>query len=429
MKKKFTLLACCLCSLLLAGCSDNDGPDNDGNGGGGGSSALTPTAQKQKLENIGTQFVSKINPDDQKEMIELFDYFISEFGDYSLEFQEEETNQGYGPEYIQRIVRKITRTVNGDMYALSQLGDPDSKIYQLADHYGIYTPDETTRKWVVTKADRIEINFKNAKNQTCLFKLTESGDIVSLPLDGEIVRIPEKLLLQISENGVQLAQLEVSPTIHINVPTASIRVLLETYGNQVQYRCESSSSFSDTIASTTYTLSKQSETLSTGSAVIHGTHLTAWLQPDEPESEIEENLNEAELSIDLLGQLQLRGSCSNVAAFVQIDQEMDPDSQTSVTEAATAINALLHINMYYDRTSTIQAKCIVDVVREEYPDYIYNNGQWIPQTLVEWYLEPAIQFTSDNSKYSFDSYFDQSGFGDLISRIKDLANGFENLLR
>lgn len=434
MKKKFALLAVCLCGLLATGCSDNDEPTGGGGGGGGGG-ALTPTEQKQKLENIGTEFIGKVNADDQKQLIGVLDYFQSEYGDYELGYTtDDEGGSGNNhPADVQRLAEKITRAVNGDMRALAMLGDPDSEIYQLSDHYATYTADKTYKLWIHSPGgDRIEFNFKNAANQTCLFTLTESGTKTSIPLDDrKTVVVPEKLTLKILENGIQLALVELHPfySMTSSSQTVSVRSILETYGNNVKYRWETQTSVNNSEASVSYTLAKQSETLSSSSMYVHGSNLIDRLMgSNNSEKGIEESLGKAELSADILGKLQLKGGCSNVASLLQIDEEMD-DSEASVREAAVAVNKLLDINLYYDKSSTVQAKFLLDPAKGTYTDYKYVNGEWQPYEATEWYLEPVIEFTSDGTKLSVESYFGQSGFDTLISRFKDMGDSFKNLFQ
>lgn len=47
----------------------------------------------------------------------------------------------------------------------------------------------------------------------------------------------------------------------------------------------------------------------------------------------------------------------------------------------------------------------------------------------EYSVEPVITFVSDSSAYSFESYFNDIDFNDLVNSAEDLGDRYESYLR
>lgn len=114
------------------------------------------------------------------------------------------------------------------------------------------------------------------------------------------------------------------------------------------------------------------------------------------------------VSVDLLGELQIEGSCSNALSLNDyIEIFYDASSRTQVERAIDNINNCLDLVVYYDGTDVKQADVIMDY-------YVYEDDYY-GETYYE--LEPIIVFP-DGSKYAVYEYFDEDSFSGLIDSFE-----------
>ena len=119
---------------------------------------------------------------------------------------------------------------------------------------------------------------------------------------------------------------------------------------------------------------------------------------------------------NILGELQVKGKCTDVNEFVKIvDKEYMTQEQSEV--AAEKGTALLDLKVYYDGKNTVQAKVELEPVA-----YTNNQGN------VKYYgLEPVLVF-EDESRYLFYEYFNADDFSKLIDNFNDFILDYEEML-
>lgn len=127
-----------------------------------------------------------------------------------------------------------------------------------------------------------------------------------------------------------------------------------------------------------------------------------------PEFSIAKDVN---LNIDILGDVQIKGSCSDILSAVDyMDTFYESDKESSVERALANLNNIIDLGIYYSGNSTKQADIVMDYYVEDDP--YYDN---------EWYeMEPIMVF-SDGSQFAFEEYFTESSF-------RRVVRAFENWL-
>jgi hypothetical protein len=116
------------------------------------------------------------------------------------------------------------------------------------------------------------------------------------------------------------------------------------------------------------------------------------------------------MDFNLLGELQLKGSCSDLIDFSDL-VDAYYENEKDCDRAARKATELLVLNVYYDCTPTVQAHIEVEPV--------YDYG--------EYFLEPVIVF-EDGSRYSFEKYFKERDFKDLIDNFEDMIFDYEDMV-
>lgn len=131
-----------------------------------------------------------------------------------------------------------------------------------------------------------------------------------------------------------------------------------------------------------------------------------------PEFSTARNVN---LYIDIMGNIQLRGTCSDVKACTDyMENFYEADNEAAAVRALDNINKKLDIALYDQGGKTRQASVVLDY-------YLYDDygESW-------WEVEPILVF-GDGSKYAFYEYFTESDADRFGSRFEDWLEGYEDL--
>ena len=163
------------------------------------------------------------------------------------------------------------------------------------------------------------------------------------------------------------------------------------------------------------------QTLTKGGMLIFSQTFSSKLlvEIEEEEGEIVGgDVNESTFAYELniLGELQLKGVCSDVKKLAE-KTEQDIDSERTCKGIASDMTELLQLSLYYDCTSTVQAKVEFEPMSEE-DEYYGGEYYWI---------EPVIVF-EDGSRYSFEKYFRERDFRDLLDDFDLFVYDYEDMI-
>ena len=145
---------------------------------------------------------------------------------------------------------------------------------------------------------------------------------------------------------------------------------------------------------------------------------------EEDEDDVQVNANavkEFSMLIDVMGKVQIVGKCDKFDdlydAVVDLEEADDEDDFAKFERNLDQLNGTYNITVHYDNTQTVQAKIELEAHEEvdEWDGYTY------------FWLSPVIVFTVDNTPYSFEEYFTESSFSNLVEAVEDLGEDFERL--
>lgn len=236
------------------------------------------------------------------------------------------------------------------------------------------------------------------------------------------VEVPEKIHLTITENGKTFAEVTVELTVSFSKsgvnPTRDCFFVKTTIKIDEHELILSKTGYDAATgkAMAGFTIKKNSETIISASLSGEVKMDVVTDEYDDVYAEVTVAKN-AKVDIDLLGQVQIKGSCNNILTLVDyIDNFYEADNKSTAERALKNINNQLDLGMYYDGSSTKQADVVIDYYLED--DY-YGD---------EWYeMEPIIEFL-DGSRYAFYEFFNEEDFEDTIDLFIDWIERYEDML-
>lgn len=131
-------------------------------------------------------------------------------------------------------------------------------------------------------------------------------------------------------------------------------------------------------------------------------------------------LKEFSMFMDLVGKVQVVGKCNKFEevfdASLGLEEADDSNDFVKYQRNLDLLNKTFSVTLHYDNTETVQANLSLEAYEEKEewdPSYTYYG------------VRPIIVFTADDSRYGFDEYFTERGFGDLVDAVEDLFEDFE----
>ena len=133
-------------------------------------------------------------------------------------------------------------------------------------------------------------------------------------------------------------------------------------------------------------------------------------------------LKEFSMYVDLMGKVQVVGKCDKFNdlsdAFVNLQEAAEDDDFVKFQRNLGHVNKTYNITLHYDNTETVQANFELEAYEA--------NDEWEP-SYSYFGVRPIIVFTADDSRYSFEDYFTERSFGDLVEAVEDLYDDFEEM--
>ena len=143
---------------------------------------------------------------------------------------------------------------------------------------------------------------------------------------------------------------------------------------------------------------------------------------DYNEITVDENLiKEMSMYVDVMGKVQIVGKCDKFKdlfdALVDLEEADDEGDYDKYERNMKQVNDAYSITLHYDNTETVQAKIEVEAYQWE--------DEWNDEFICS--SRPVIVFAVDDSRFSFEDYFTESSFGDLVEEVEDLGEDFEKM--
>ena len=392
--------------------------------------AMSPTDQKERMDNIARAFMSMTPASDFKNYADLINYVDETYDECNYDWDNVNSWARNSWEAIRKATGNKT-TKKYDDYA-SVVYTEYTALALASNFTGHFRANNGT--WVKEsgKANDLQFTFTDQNAQTCVLKLETSGNVKKVYVanfeewtdyDSDTYKwcdyydrtkctigVPENIVLTLTQNGTQI----VKTTVKIDIASLSgenfdvskdnitASAVIEM-SNGYEFRLSQAAYSGNQKASASYSMSKNGTKLATVS--IAGTdNATA---------------KNALIKIDILGKLQLQGVVKDVRKYSEyMDKAYDNETdENKFKQWVNSANELTQINLFYDNTSVKQAEMKLES---------FADSDWGGYTY--WEMEPVLVFFDGSSNSMFDVFFNDTDFKQTINAFEDLIDRYENLI-
>ena len=434
MKFPIILTSLAVLSLVLTTGCGKDKPDLDPDDVvNPENKELTAEEQKEKLLDVATEFIEVFNTADQKDAVEIFDWIVYNYMDYSWDGVEDYYDG------VLDIISTAARSARmlSEGYFTTNAG---LEIYDFPKFTGIFEANDRTEAWeYVGESDNITLRCKDRNGNPAEVVLTASGEEMEFEYeywDYDDVRhpftavIPSNISLSVKADGTEYIKFDfdfdAQKSSHVKINT-EVKIT-----NIVYYLAVS---VEKTNVSTECTLKYGDRTLLAVSAAAPSCVLMdkgenmdwdEWLENyydafELGDSDIE--FGNLMATANILSQVQIKAESGDPSyiynRILDLNEEYENeygygyyDTREYNLEYSDLINDNMNISLYYS-SDVKQAEIRTDVTNDEY----------------YYYVSPVVYFPKDGTSYAFDEYFTESAFGSIIQLTEDLVNKYISLLR
>ena len=424
-------------SVLISSCDDK-GKSNVSNGE---TTQLTPDEQKVKLEETAKQIINTFNTADQKAVLELADYFVYQYGDYSWEKVGEHFEDDFAIFHSMSSYAK--RLASGNITKIT------NEVYDFPEATGVFQANSQTHEWeYVGDANKGEVilRFENDKGVMCEAKLVGSGETVEYSGEYETdngkqpftVIVPTSVVLTLKEGETE----------HIRI-SHNVDVKRGDYLNQdITVRVANLNFTSNLRLTKTQATEKVQLNYDTQSLINAEISLPACVLLDKGEMDWEQwleqyyNVGESSVKygrviaqVNIMGTVQIKGACNNFddlfCGMVDLNDKYGSIPYENWwespwrgieynTEVVDLLNNALTVSLYYN-SDVEQARLQVEVDSDE---ETFNTGDNYETHTVYNYV-PVIYFPSEGTAYALD-YFEkyEQTYNSIYDMLIDLVNDY-----
>lgn len=429
--KKLLAVFICVCAIASAcrekNLNDPDGPVivNPDDIIVNKNEVLDDEVQKEKLEQVAFKLMDVFEAKEYKDLIELSEVMFSHCDNY---FADED----YDWSDLEDALEDIGETLYDERQKNDRKWEYTYTLF-LSNCTGILTFDKD--KVTFKESNEIKVIIKDVKGDDWEavvkpkgLKKVFLGEFIDTYYDyyyGEeytdiynvTVEIPSSLSLEVKKNGKFFANAEVK--FDYSISEDGLDVEKDRIGVEVDLKIDD---LTLTLKKASYNASngnfEYSLSFRKGDIFIFSQSISANAEIDIQVEDDEVYVNDWDGSVDfqmnILGEIQIKGSCNDLNKLSSYLE----DELGSVSEAekvAEKASRLVDLGIYYDGTSTKQARIAFEVVVEE--DF-FGEYYWI---------EPVLEF-SDGTRYFFYDYFDDRIFENLVDDFQDFIYDYEDMV-
>ncbi len=301
-----------------------------------------------------------------------------------------------------------------------------------------------SNSWVKTvDADYLEFTFRDESDRTCVLTAKHSGKETLVHHDsfdtddydegydeygnwhsGTVFyenkfRIPENIHITLTQGGATLADVKVITKLdmrgeefNLQTDAATVTTVLSVGGYTFNVQRVAFKANSDAALSASF--SRGSKTLLTLNASV------ANPSYDEYDDDVEAGA--VVFSTDLMGLVQIKGNISDASDCASYLERLDENkhNEDRYRDCLTLVNGCIDAKLYLDNSDKYSA--YVELQRTERKE----NNWYYGYTERYWSCEPILIFP-DGTGVSFNKYFDENSFANVIDRFERLLDDFARL--
>lgn len=225
------------------------------------------------------------------------------------------------------------------------------------------------------------------------------------------ISVPEKLVVALKKNGTDY--LSVTYMFDVAVSSGGLDVSRDRVATALTFNVDG---LQVTINNAAYNASSGSMEASTvitkDGNLIFSERLTAEAKVNEAaETVTAKNIN---MEVDIMGAMQIKGSCPSLNSIIEIMDESEPQSERDWERMVNNMNTMFDIKVYFDGGNAVQS-------------IVNFEPRWQDGSYSSYWVEPAIEF-NDGSRYLFEEYFTGSDFDGVANDMESFVERYERLL-
>lgn len=425
---------------------------------------LTADQQKTKLEAVARNFESQVNVNDFQNIKDLEDYIDKTY-----------TRNNYGCDAVQNwaddfdamsIASSLPGVVDTSKsnysswdesstytYTYYLLKKNINKLYKLSNLTGHFTA--TGGKWVYAKANDLQFIFNDKNGNRCVAKLVAEGKTVdvyagtstewggyswnddgngnytsydTLIYNHETYAVPEKITVTLEQNGKTIVSDVVTTDISslssnsIDLSKSGLSATSDLKANGYEFILNKAAYTAGTSAQVdNFVIKKDNSTLLTLQAVLNGS--ASGLLNGDNKGDCSYQYGKADFSIDVMGQVQIKGTCSDCQ---KLKNYLDEASKNDENEAKyksyiSLANDLCSIDVYYDGNSSKSASVKLLAMSQKGDEYYNYKEEY-------WRCEPALYFSDGTTYSTFSVFFNENDFRKVINIYNEQADSYHKMV-
>ena len=410
LRKLIGFLITLLAFTTFTGCGSKDDPAPEG----GKTSSLTIEEQKAKMETAANELMSDLQASGVRNVTDIADYASETYNDDNYDCDGVE-------KWWSDCLDAVTKLNSSDTYSKTF-----TRLYAASNFTGHFKANTSTKQWDYTPASDLEFIFPDKQGKECTATLTTSGKTKKVYM-GEsdeyinwreddfyknYVEVPEDIKVTFTQGGTTIATMDLSTDLsgmaseNFDLTKDSYSAVCKLMVNNFTFEVKQAA-YSPTSASVAFSVSKGDKSLLSMTAAAKGAVTDEFTE-----------VGIASVNVDILGEIQIKGDCSNCSKYSGYINDADDNDGNEATFKSdiSQANAILDLGLYYN-SDTRQASIALEPFEEEYNGY----GKY-------WYSEPVLKFDDGTSYSTFEAFFDKTSFKDVIDNFNKLIGDYQAMI-
>ena len=438
----FTILVSAPMMLTSCGGGDDENGasgDNTEIGGGGGSSSgggtvvteeMSPLEQKQFMEKVALSFLDEYKAENIESVVYLTEYLTKKYSDYDTEAVEE-----WFEAYMDQISTFIGESTRQYSWGYEYYSNY-AQLYTLSNLKGKFTAKDES--WVYEKSDDLQFVVRDADGNSCVAKLTAKGNVKKVYVGDDMewvdyyydsderlyhdyydryertVAVPEYIELTFVQGAKTLVKAVVKTDLSsmsgedFDLSKDSYTASANIFINDYEFVFDNISYKAGKNASVSYKVKRKNKN-------IISFNISADVDAS---NEKLSSCKNADVSIDIMGDIQIKGKCTDVVRFIEYMEEAseNDENEGQFKSYVNLANSLLDLGVYYKGKPYKFANIKIEPAVDKYYYYEY------------WYCDFVMYFNDDNTTYTLlEVFFNDKDFASVISKFEGMMKSYSKL--
>lgn len=423
--------------------------------------ALNQAQQKERLDKVAMKFMQLTPAADFQAMADLMHHIDATYNDEVYQWNAVER---WGRDVWNSLKKSLGTSeqreeVSGSsdyQYIYREIYNNYSAIILASNFTGHFTAQGG--KWVYAKANDLQFSFTDQSGQPCTLSIATSGNIkkvYAVDLDdwkdytyestpnGSIsteyydrvkctIGVPDHIVMKLTQGGSEVVKTQVDIDLNsiqgeqfdISKSGLNLKANVALNNGYVVNVDRAVYGGNDKEAAVSGTIKKGTTSLatfavSTTLSGIPSCNLDAFTAEGFGDANTDNIMGKnAFVKLDVLGEVQIQGQVSDIrklADYLEMADDND-DNESQFKSYLNQANSLMKLHLFYDNKATKQADVTFEPFLEDDPYVSY------------WYCEPVLKFYDGSSFSTFEAFFNDTDFKNVIDAFDKLMQDFDNML-